>query len=135
QRCQKLLVEFSDRSRVAKQNIFNLEFNDRDFDLTLCFRLLHHFEDRTTQVQLVRELCRVTDRYVMISYFSTYSVTALRRRLRKFFRNKPVKQNPTPLNELVRMFTDQGFVLKKKIKRSGFVHSLQLAVFERIQTS
>ena len=113
------------------QDIFNMRFAEGEFDASVCFRLLHHFKDVSDQQALIAELCRVSSQYVVISYFSTYSVTSLRRRLRKTMTGKPVKQNPMSLSHLEGLFKPQQFELLGTVKRSGLLHSLQVAVFKK----
>lgn len=113
------------------QDIFNMGFADDEFDASVCFRLLHHFKDSKDQQALVAELCRVSSKYVVISYFSRYSITSLRRRLRKVLTGKPVKQNPLSASQLANLFEPHGFRFFGQVKRSGFLHSLRLAVFKK----
>jgi len=119
------------KETAESQDIFNMRFEDGEFDASVCFRLLHHFEDSNDQQALIAELCRVSSQYVVISYFSSYSVTSLRRRLRKILTGKAVKQNPISISALKSLFSANEFQLFGTVKRSGFLHSLQLAVFER----
>ena len=108
-----------------------MRFEDGALDVSVCFRLLHHFKDVSDQQKLVAELCRVSSKYVVISYFSTYSVTSLRRRLRRTMTGEPIKQNPMSLAQLEGLFEPQQFELLGTVKRSGFLHSLQVAVFTK----
>lgn len=127
----ELLAEHDFSETAEWQDIFDTRFADNDFEASVCFRLLHHFKESDDQNALVRELCRVTSQYVLISYFSRYSVTSLRRRLRKLLTGKPLKQNPLSLSQVEDLFASNGFQLFGTVKRSGLLHSLQLAVFKR----
>jgi 2-polyprenyl-3-methyl-5-hydroxy-6-metoxy-1,4-benzoquinol methylase len=124
---QERIVEAS----TQRMDIFDTSFPEKRFDATVCFRLLHHFEDPEVQQQLIQELCRVTKKYVIISYISPYSVTSIRRRLRKKLFNKPIKQYPNTITQLETMFASDNFEPHRLVQRSGFLHSLQLAVFAR----
>lgn len=126
-----LLAEHEVPAEVRCQDIFNLQYADAAFDAVVCFRLLHHFANASDQQALITELCRVSGKYVVISYFSPYSITSLRRKLRKLLRGTAVKQNPNSLHEVTDMFRPQGYALLGSVRRSGFLHSLQVAVFAR----
>ena len=126
-----LLAENDIPAEVRCQDIFNLSYVDGAFDAVVCFRLLHHFENADDQEALITELCRVSSKHVVVSYFSPYSITSLRRKLRKRLRGTPVKQNPNSLQEVEQLFSSQGFKLLGRVKRSGILHSLQVAVFAR----
>jgi SAM-dependent methyltransferase len=118
-------------ARIEVQNILSMDFSEREFDCSICFRLLHHFQHREHKARLINELCRVSDRFVIISYFSPVSVTTLRRRIRRLLTGKPLKQYPDSPSELDVAFARNGFQLRGRVKRSPRLHSLQLAVFER----
>jgi 2-polyprenyl-3-methyl-5-hydroxy-6-metoxy-1,4-benzoquinol methylase len=127
----ELLRDQNFKETAESQDVFNMRFEDGALDVSVCFRLLHHFKDVSDQQKLVAELCRVSSKYVVISYFSTYSVTSLRRRLRRTMTGEPIKQNPMSLAQLEGLFEPQQFELLGTVKRSGFLHSLQVAVFTK----
>ncbi len=117
---------------VEKQNIMAMSFAEKRFDCCICFRLLHHFAEPEQKEMLIRELCRVSNQYVVISYFSPISVTTLRRKLRRKLFGEPMQQNPDTLGDLQEYFKSNGFELKMRIPRSRILHSLQLAIFKRM---
>ncbi len=118
-------------AQLEIRNIMALDFADRQFDCSVCFRLLHHFQDTRDKENLIRELCRVSNRFVVISYFSPRSVTAIKRRIRRRFTGRPLKQYPDSLAQVSQYFAECGFQLHSSVSRSAVLHSLQLAVFER----
>lgn len=128
---RELLAANEISAEVRSQNIFKMEYADAHFDATVCFRLVHHFADPADQAALIAELCRVSAKYVVISYFSPYSFTSLRRKLRLKLKGIPVKQNPNTLDEIKQMFSPHQFQLLGTVKRSAFLHSLQVAVFRK----
>ena len=130
----ELLSYQSFKETAQWQDIFNMQFADGEFDASICFRLLHHFQEVDDQQKLIAELCRVSSKYVVISYFSTYSVTSLRRRLRNVLTGKSVKQNPMPLLHLKGLFEPHCYELLGTVKRSGLLHSLQVAAFKKSST-
>lgn len=117
--------------QFESQDIFALTYADRAFDATLCFRLLHHFESQALQERLIAEICRVSDRYVVMSRISPTSFTSLRRRVRQVFSGKAIKQYPVSAAQLDAEFLKQGFAPVGKVGRSEFLHSLQLHVYMR----
>ncbi len=127
---KELLSKSNINADVSSQNIFELPYTDNQFDAAVCFRLLHHFDKPADQQALIRELCRVAGSYVVISYFSPYSFTTLRRKLRRALSGKPIKQNPNTLQQVRQMFDACHYSLLGTVKRSGFLHSLQVAVFK-----
>lgn len=61
---------------------FHLPFCDAAFDVAVCARLLHHFSASADHRRLVGELCRVSRRFVILSFNDRHSIKALARRLR-----------------------------------------------------
>lgn len=125
------LAERGIKATACVQNVFKMEFGDVSFDASVCFRLLHHFQNRADQAALIKELCRVSRRYVVISHFSPFSVTTWRRKVRRLLTGKPLKQNPNSLGQLKEYFNASDFTYYGKVRRSGLLHSLQLAIFVR----
>ena len=72
----------SGTTAFASASGFHLPFGDGAFDITVCARLLHHFSAPSDHRRLVSELCRVTRRWVILSFNDQYSVKAILRRLR-----------------------------------------------------
>ena len=112
-------------------NIERMSFADQSFDVTLCFRLFHHFPNQTIRGNIVRELCRVSKRYILISYLTPWSPTSMGRMARNKLFGTPIKQHATSLKEVTGYFKGHGFKLVTDIPQKAFIHSLHLAVFER----
>ncbi len=116
---------------VERRDVFATGYTGRSFDKVLCFRLLHHFAQPALRERLIAEATRVADRHVVISYLSPCSYTTLRRRVRQWVTGKPLKQYPVSERELREVFERHGFAPLLRVPRNRFLHSLQLAVFER----
>lgn len=113
------------------QDLFKLPYQDRRYDATLCFRLLHHFESPAVREQLIAEICRVSDQYLLISRITPTSVTSLRRVLRLWLTGKPIKQYPVTAKALDATLAAYGFESVARIGRFPLFHSLQLHVYRR----
>jgi len=118
---------------IVQGDLLAMEFADEQFDGLLCFRLYHHLPDEDLREKLIGELCRVTKKYVLISYFSPYSVTSIKRELRRKLGLKISKQHATTLESIESQFQKQGFRLITDLPQQRFIHTLHLAIFERIQ--
>ena len=116
---------------VERQDVEKLTFADRSFDAIISFRLFHHFPDAAIRQRVVRELCRVADRHVALSYFSPWSVTSAQRKLRAAMGGRKSAKHQTPLSEVKTYFEACGFRLVKDFAQTPLVHTLHLAVFER----
>ena len=118
---------------IDKEDLCCLSYADRGFDAVLCFRFFHHLPTPEHRDEIVRELCRVADRYVLISYLSPWSPTSAKRLLKKALGvGQQSVQNITPLSEVESYFARHGFSLVKDVAQTNLIHSLHLAVFSRI---
>jgi len=116
---------------VEAADIEDMPYLDKSFDAILCFRLYHHFPNDHIRRKVIQELCRVADKYVVISYMSPYSFTSVKRKLKHIFFNKQSIQHATSLASIEGYFEQEGFQLVKNIPRKRWVHTLHLAVFKR----
>ena len=80
---------------------------------------------------MITEMCRVADRYVVMSYHSPWSIATVRRRFRNRINGKPIVQHPASRSEMLAAFADNGFTLHHHSSWSPYLHSLQLSVFAR----
>jgi SAM-dependent methyltransferase/uncharacterized protein YbaR (Trm112 family) len=68
-----------------------IPLRDGSVDGSVCCRLCHHLPLAAERTQLVRELLRVSKRFVVLTYFDYFSVKNTIRRLRRPFNKKPPK--------------------------------------------
>lgn len=116
---------------VEKQDVEGFTYSDRGFDAVVCFRLFHHFPNPVIRERVVKELCRVAGRFVVLSYFSPLSVTSVKRSIGKALGGKTPQKHATSLREITGYFAQHGFRLVKNFARSPILHTLHVAVFER----
>ncbi|MDX1488223.1 MAG: class I SAM-dependent methyltransferase, partial [Acidiferrobacterales bacterium] len=119
-------------ARFEQADIQQMPFADRQFDVVLCFRLYHHFPQDHLRLRVIRELCRLSRRYVLMSYLDPYAYTSLRRRILRGLGIKTSRQHATSLKSIRERFDRHHFRLLADIPRRRFLHTLHLAVFERI---
>lgn len=117
---------------VVRQDIEALTFADRAFDTVISFRLFHHFPTPEIRQKAVTELCRVARKYVALSYFSPWSYTAAKRWWRAKSGGRVSEKHHTPLAEVEGYFRGAGFRLVRDFARMRLVHTLHLALFERL---
>ncbi len=116
---------------VERQDLEKLTYPDKHFDTILCFRLFHHFPTPELRQRIIRELCRVAGRNVLLSYFSPLSGTSVYRKVRAALGGRRAAKHATSLAEVAGYFTASGFRLVKDFAQTPLLHTLHLAVFER----
>jgi ubiquinone/menaquinone biosynthesis C-methylase UbiE len=62
----------------ARGDAFALPFADAAFDVTVCWRLIQHFETSEDRVRILRELGRVTRRAIVLSFSDAGTARARR---------------------------------------------------------
>jgi ubiquinone/menaquinone biosynthesis C-methylase UbiE len=121
--------------KVEKQDIEKLTYADRAFDTVISFRLFHHFPAPDIRLRAVTELCRVARKYVALSYFSPASVTSVKRSIRAALGGKKSEKHTTSLTEVEGYFEKRGFRLVKDFPQLRLIHTMHLALFERVGES
>src|ERR1043166_7344251 len=117
--------------RVERQDVEHLTYRDRSFDTIVSFRLFHHFPNAEIRQRVVSELCRVADKFVVLSYFSPLSWTSVKRQLRAARGGRKSEKHATPLSEVTSYFETAGFQLVKDFAQAPLIHTLHVAVFAR----
>jgi hypothetical protein len=74
---------------------FHIPLRDNAVDGTVCVRLAHHLPTAVERERLLRELLRVSRRFVVMTYFDHHSLKNLLRRLRRPFNRKEPKMTMT----------------------------------------
>jgi ubiquinone/menaquinone biosynthesis C-methylase UbiE len=74
---------------------FHIPLRDASVDGAICIRLAHHLPTPTERERLFHELMRVSQRFVIITFFDHHSIKNLTRRVRHPFNRKPPKLTMT----------------------------------------
>ena len=85
---QALLSAEKNQVTFLKQDIMAIDYPDNTFAATVCNRLFHHYASAETRQQALKELARVTQGPLVISFFNSYSLSALIQRCKYFFKKK-----------------------------------------------
>lgn len=120
------------RITVERGDVEKLGYPDRHFDAVVCFRLFHHFPNKEIRARVVAELCRVARRHVVMSYFTPYCGTSVKRAMQKKLFGRKMAKFATSLREVEGYFAPHGFKLARNYARAPLLHTIHLAVFERV---
>ena len=71
-------------------NVFEIPANSNTADIVLCMRLLHHFDLPEKRIQILRELARVSKKWVAVSFYRNECFRNISKRLR----GRPVAGKP-----------------------------------------
>ncbi len=130
---RRLVAEAGVAVRIDQEDLVALSFADCAFDAVLCFRLMHHLPTEAHREEIIRQLCRVARRHVLVSYLSPWSFTSVRRLLwRKLgLKTGRTVQYITSRADIERHFRQHGFSLVRDLAQAPLLHSLHLGVFVR----
>lgn len=86
----------ANRGAFLQADAARLALRDECVDCVFSNRLLHHVLDRRQRATILREFCRVTRRYAVVSFFDYHAFGRLRRLLKLLKGRKPrYDQQPT----------------------------------------
>lgn len=128
---QREMALSGEKGKIEAGNLENLQFGDQAFDAVLCFRFYHHLPNDDIRQKVVDELCRTAKKYVLISHFSPYSFTSIKRYLKNRLGMKRSIQHATTLTSLTKKFEHCGYQLVEDIPQSRFFHTLHLAIYKK----
>lgn len=87
-------------SWCALGELERLPLRDRAVEGALCFRFLHHVPGREQRLRILRELTRVSRRFVVLSFFHPFSAHHVLRRLRSLASGEPLARHACRLSAL-----------------------------------
>ncbi len=109
-----------------------LPYKDRAFDIVLSVRLCHHISIAAERQQYVRDLCRISNRWIVFTYFDSHSI-----KNRNFeFARKYWKQHAHPKwtmsrDEVADIAREAGYDVKKSLPLSRFFSGHIYSVLRR----
>ena len=110
-----------------------LPFQDRSFDLVFSQGLLEHYEQKSEAMQIVKELCRLSRKYVLLLQPCQSSIFGLAKRLyEKLGRPSWEKEYGYSKKDYIRLFDNSGFALLDA-GSSNFQEEMWL-LFSRMQS-
>ena len=90
---------FDHSVKFEVRDVMDTGYDDNQFDAVFCNRLFHHFNDSGTRVAALTELQRITKTSVVVSFFNSFAVDAIRFRLKHWLRGTPPQDRiPIPMN-------------------------------------
>ncbi len=78
-----------------QQDIMSIRHPDHTFQAAVCNRLFHHYPAAETRRAALKELMRVTDGPIIVSFFNSLSLSACFSKVKNFLKNKkPIDRVP-----------------------------------------
>ncbi len=109
---------------------FTMPLKDGSVDVAFSARLFHHVPDRDERHRYIRELCRVSRKYVVMTFFHTWSLKNILRMIRRPFNRKKQKVTMTT-DELRELARTVGWEVVTTIPLSRIASGHHYAVLRR----
>lgn len=118
------------KESLSVGSAFQMPLRDGAVDCAFSARLFHHVPDPKEREQYIRELCRVSRKWVVFTYFHTWSLKNILRMIRRPFNRKKKKVTMTKeeLRELARKI---GWELAASIPLSRLASGHHYAVLRK----
>jgi len=119
------------RIETVQTDLFErLPFKDGEFDLVFNFRFLHHVRRDNQRSHLIKELARVSRRYLIVSYYQNAALHAFQKRIWR----RPGHSHDLPMVDraaFLRCIVAHGYqVLDDRGVLPG-IHAHRVGLFER----
>jgi len=118
------------QGRLAAASAFEMPLKDRAVDCFFSARLFHHVPDRQERHRYIREMCRVSRKWVIFTFFHTYSLKNFLRVLRRPFNRKKPKVTMTTA-ELREVASGAGWEVVTTLPLSRLFSGHHYAVLRR----
>ncbi len=104
------------RLTFEQQDVMNTTFDDDAFDVVICNRLLHHYPSSETRRAVLAELARICRDRLVVSYYDSFALSALKFRLRNRLRGvTPTDRVPISSKIFRRDYESCGLRMVRKL--------------------
>jgi SAM-dependent methyltransferase len=119
------------RCMIERQVIGRVSQPDRSFDTVVSSGFFHYLSEPRLRYEVIKDLCRVANHYVVLSYYSPLSIFSMKHRVLAWWRGTQPEKHATSLKEIELYFQLEGFYLVKDYASLPLLRTLHLALFER----
>ncbi|MCG6916262.1 MAG: methyltransferase domain-containing protein [Deltaproteobacteria bacterium] len=107
---------FQKETEFLVSSIFDTGFNDDTFDAVICNRLFHHFREPQIRRDALRELRRLCDGTIVVSFFCNLALDALVFHLKNVIRRKkPSDRIPISYGVFARDIDASGLRIERSL--------------------
>jgi 2-polyprenyl-3-methyl-5-hydroxy-6-metoxy-1,4-benzoquinol methylase len=110
----------------------NLPFRSGSFDVLLSMRFFHHVHEPEEREFILREFARVSQNWIVISYYQTNFLHQLQRKFRKIFKKSQANIKMISRNELKSLLGKAGLSLVKVIPLLKGIHAQNIALISKL---
>ena len=119
----------ADNVKMLKADIASLPLEDNSADLCFCMRLFHHMDTETIAFNALKELARVSGKYVALSFYNKNCWRYYSRKLR----NKKVTGHYFSFSRMRTMGKQAGLEIVKRHPGKNLIEQQCLVLFKKTQ--
>ena len=118
------------RPTFAAASALRIPLRDQSVDLIFSARLFHHLEDLADRHRYIRELCRVSRTWIIMTFFDTWSLKNILRMVRRPFNRKRPKITMST-DEVRAVAAEAGWQMVDSIALSWIASGHRFAILRR----
>ena len=119
---------FQENKDIFIMDATNTNFSDGEFTVTFEEGVLEHYKDHS-YVPFIKEMTRISNKYVLIAQPDPFSLYGGITQLFYTISKRGVKEYPYKMNDFVKVFEQENFLLKS-IKKTS-LRDWQIILFEK----
>ena len=112
----------------VRADISNLPLPDNCAELCFCMRLFHHMEDDHIRLTALKELARISRKYVAMSFYNKDCLRFYRRKLL----GKKIRGSYVTFAHIVKLASQAGLKFVKRFPRVNTIEPQCLVIFENV---
>jgi ubiquinone/menaquinone biosynthesis C-methylase UbiE len=117
-----------ENARLIQADISTIPLPDSSADLCFCMRLFHHMKNDQVRLNALKELARVSSKYVALSF---YNINCLRFYRRKIL-GKKVRGNYIAFKHLANLAKQAGLKSVERFPKLNLVEQQCLVIFKKV---
>lgn len=127
---RKKVASYSNLKGIQIADAERLPFEAGKFECAVSVRLMGHLPPKV-RIQILREMNRVSRRYVIIAYYILGATTGLRRRLKRVFRKPLTPWYPGAKFQLEKELYQSGLKIKKDFSVAPYLSECHILLLEK----
>ncbi len=128
-RAAKERFEIGENVQMLQGDISNLSLDNDIADLCFCMRLFHHMKTDEVRLDSLKELSRISKRYVALSFYNKNCLRFFRRKMLR----KKIRGYYITFNHLVNLAKQVGLEPVERFPKLNFIEQQCLVTFRKVQ--
>jgi len=120
--------EIPENVTMLQGDIASLPLSDNSADLCFCMRFFHHLDNDKITLKVLKELSRISRKYVAISFYNRNCLRYYRKKLR----GKKIRAYYFSFSHIVELAKQAGLEVIEKQPKFNFIETQCLVIFKKV---